>query len=86
MRRGKPRTLTPEQRRANNVKRVQRCKDRKRRNVAPYIIEIGEHVFDILEKYDGLGMAKADDKQAVQAALQRVLALALAALVQVDPR
>jgi hypothetical protein len=45
-----------------------------------YHVGIDETIFDLMERYVGLTMHEVDNRQAVQAALDRLLHLALAAL------
>jgi hypothetical protein len=59
-----------------------RWRERLRRGAAVYPVEIEGSTFDLMERFAGLKTRKMDDRQAVAAALGRLLRLALAALLR----
>jgi hypothetical protein len=59
-----------------------RWRERLRRGAAVYPVEIDATTFDLMERFGGLKPDKMDDRQAVAAALVRLLRLGLTALLR----
>jgi hypothetical protein len=59
-----------------------RWRERMRRGAAVYPVEVDGTIFDLMERFGGLQASKVTDRQAVAAALGKLLRLALAALVR----
>lgn len=61
-----------------------RWRERRERGAAVYPVVIDGTTFDLMERFAGLTQDKVDDRNAVSAALSRLLRRALAALVRED--
>jgi hypothetical protein len=59
-----------------------RWRERLRRGAVVYPIEIDDQIFQMMERFIGLKANKMSDRQAVAAALGKLLRLALAALLR----
>jgi hypothetical protein len=73
-------------RRRRRAADVARCRSRQRRGVALFEIEVGTYEYELARLYGGLREDQVDDKQAVSAALGRLLRRALASLIREKPR
>jgi hypothetical protein len=56
------------------------------RGVALFYVAADETTYDMMQRYAGLSSNKVDDKQAVRAALGRLLRAGLKALLELDAR
>jgi len=61
-----------------------RWRERLERGAAVYPVEVDGTTFDLMERFGGLSPNKIDDKQAVRAALGRLLRAGLAALRELE--
>jgi len=68
--------------RKQRVADTQAWRARRKRGAAVYQVEVDGMTFDLMERFGGLRLDQADDKQAVAAALGRLWHLALAALLR----
>jgi len=59
-----------------------RWRERLRRGMAVYPVEVDGTTFDLMERFGGLKASKVDDRGAVAAALGKLLRLALEALLR----
>jgi hypothetical protein len=59
-----------------------RWRDRLRRGSAVYPVEVDGQLFDLMERFGVLKASKVGDRQAVAAALGKILRLGLAALLR----
>jgi len=63
-----------------------RWRERLRRGAAVYTVEVDAATFDLMERFGGLSPDEADDKNAVRAALGRLLRAGLTALRELEAR
>jgi hypothetical protein len=61
-----------------------RWRERLHRGAAVYPVEVDGATFDLMERFGGLSPDKVDDKNAVRAALGRLLRAGLKALVELE--
>jgi hypothetical protein len=78
----KPYRRSPAARRQQRVRDTQAWRARRKRGIAIYPVEVDGNIFDLMERFAGLSLAKMDDRQAVAYALGRLLRRALGALLR----
>jgi hypothetical protein len=85
-RRRRRRETVDEKKKARRAADMRACRKRQRNGVALFYVATDRTTFDMMERFAGLDPDKAGDRNAVQAALGRLLRAGLEALLEAQKK